>query len=144
MSLEYVDSLDFSTQKIKIISAKGISSYFVNYHPTVGLFQKSSKKSVQLRSSENLVQLRSSENLVCETCKQEIISDMSRFLVMYNQDNSPRFFSFHFFSPCWNSEEFFIKYSDWTLAKTGFSLPENMTLSEKGIKNLQNNESLWS
>jgi hypothetical protein len=135
MSLEYVDSLDFSTQKIKIISSKGTSSYFVNYHPTVGLFQKSSKKSVQLRSSENLV---------CETCKQEIISDMSRFLVMYNQDNSPRFFSFHFFSPCWNSEEFFIKYSDWTLAKTGFSLPENMTLSEKGRKNLQNNESLWS
>jgi len=87
MSLEYVDSLDFSTQKIKIISAKGTSSYFVNYHPTVGLFQKSSKKSVQLRSSENLV---------CETCKQEIISDMSRFLVMYNQDNSPRFFSFLF------------------------------------------------
>jgi hypothetical protein len=134
MSLEYVDSLDYSTQKIKIISAKGTASYFVNYIPTVGLFQTSSRKSIQFRSSEKLV---------CETCKKEIISDISRFLVMHNQDNSPRFFSFHFFSPCWNSEEFFIKYSGWTLAKTGFSLPENMSLSEKGRKNLQSNEFLW-
>lgn len=133
--MEDINSLDGSIQKIKIVSAKGTTSYFVHNLPELGLFHKS--------STPKSTKLLSREKLVCHTCKKEITSDLSRFLIMYNHDNAPRFFSFHFFFPCWNSEEFFTKYSNWTLARAGFSLSEEIPLSKKNVKNLQNNESFW-
>lgn len=127
--------LDNFKQKIKIVSAKGTAYYFANIPAETGLFQKSPVK--------KFLQLRSKEKHICHTCKNEISSDVSRFLVMHNKDNAPRFFSFHFFFPCWNSKEFFTKYSSWTLARAGFSLSENISMSKKNVQNLQSNEYFW-
>jgi len=83
------------------------------------------------------------DDLTCNTCKNKISFDVCRFLIMRDKNNGPRFFSFHFFSPCWNFEDFFKKYPDLTLDRAGFSVPENTRMSENAIKNLQSNSSFW-
>lgn len=83
------------------------------------------------------------ENLTCDTCKNKISSDISRYLIMHDKDNAPRFFSIHFFASCWNSEIFFKKYSDWTLDRAGFLILEDTPMTEKGMKALQSDESFW-
>ena len=95
-----------------------------------------------------LVQKRSLHNqppveLVCNTCKREMDSEMCRILITRNIIGEPQFFSFHFFSPCWNIEDFCQKYPNHTLDRVGISILENHSMSENGIKDLQTNSSYW-
>ena len=127
--------LNSKNQKIRIVSGRGTTSYFVNYSPKMGLFHPT----LPVKTSK----IQPSVKLVCHTCNADISQELSRFLVMHNQDNAPRLFSFHFFTPCWDSEKFFQKYSTWTLSRTGFSAPEKMSITEIGVNTLQSDESFW-
>ena len=89
------------------------------------------------------IKIKSTEKLVCNTCMKEIDSEICRILITQNIDNCPQFFSFHFFAPCWNFEDFSQKYSNLALDKVIFSIPENIPMSEKSIKDLQSNLSFW-
>lgn len=89
------------------------------------------------------IDIQSTVKLVCNTCKKEMDSEICRILITYNVDMGPQFFSFHFFHPCWNFENFCLNYPHITLDKMMFSIPENIALSEKGIKDIQNNLSFW-
>ncbi len=124
------------SQKIKIISGKGTSYYFINYSPKMGSFQKTTV-------SRNYPKILSEVKLVCNNCKNEIDYELCRILIMRNIDNCPQFFSFHYFAPCWNFEDFCQEHPNLTLDKTGVSIPEDMKISENGVKNLQSNPSLW-
>ena len=183
-------------QKIRILSAKGTTSYFVNYssnnwihtkksdvikiistnpsgqklttmHGTDSfwlieqpkydicinpkkitlLVEKGTRKIThildQFFSMEKTTKNYSTEKLVCDTCKEEITSDICRFLVMYDKDGGPCLLSFHFFFPCWNFEDLCQKYPNLTLERAGFTVPENISMHEKSIKDLQNNLSFW-
>jgi len=123
-------------QKIKIVSAKGTASYFINYSSKIGLFYQSP-------SVKKHTKIQPTAKLVCDTCKKEVDSEMCRILITRNIDGDPQFFSFHFFSSCWNFEDFCQKYPYLTLDRTGFSIPENISMSENSIKDLQSNLSLW-
>jgi len=70
-------------------------------------------------------------------------SEICRILITRNIAGEPQFFSFHFFSPCWNIEDFWQKYPNLTLDIMGISILENHSISENGIKDLQSNLSHW-
>jgi len=124
------------SQKIKIISSRGTGYYFINYSSKIGLFDKSP-------IIKKYSKIQSTTKLVCTSCKRIIDSEISRILITYNIDKCPQFFSFHFFSPCWNFEDFCKKHPNLILGKVGFSIPEKNSMSKNGIKDLQSNPSLW-
>ncbi len=94
---------------------------------------------VQKRTLHN----QSPVELVCNTCKREMDSEMCRIVITRNIDGQPQFFSYHFFSPCWNIEDFCQKYPNLILDRVGISILENHSISENGIKDLQTNSSYW-
>jgi len=85
----------------------------------------------------------SSEKHVCSTCKEEIDFEISRILTMRNIDGGPRLFCFHFFPPCWNFELLCQKFPDLIIDNMGFSIPENMLITESSIKDMQENLEFW-
>jgi len=87
--------------------------------------------------------IQSAEKLVCDTCKKELDLEICRIVITCNVDGGPQFFSFHFFPPCWNFEDFCQKNSDLALDRMLFNIPENISLSENSIKDLQTNLSFW-
>jgi hypothetical protein len=79
---------------------------------------------------------------VCSTCK-EVITDISRVLIMRDKDGGPRLLCFHFFYPCWDMELLCQQYPNLVIEKTSFSIPENMSLKPSSIESLQTNQDLW-
>lgn len=94
-------------------------------------------------SEENSIRQYSSEKHICDTCSQEIGSNISRTLVMCDKDGGPRFLCFHFFFPCWDFQLLVQKYPNLIIDKTGFSIPETIPLKIKSIKDMQNNLDFW-
>jgi hypothetical protein len=92
---------------------------------------------------ENVRRHYSSEKHVCSTCKTEIGSEISRIMITNDIDGSPRLFCFHFFFPCWDMRYFCQKYQNLTIERAGFSIPENITIKEKSMKDLQKNLEYW-
>ena len=84
----------------------------------------------------------SSEKHVCDTCK-EVIPDISRVLIMRDVDGGPRLLCFHFFFPCWDMELLCQQYPNFVIDRIGFSFPENISMKESSIKDLQENQELW-
>ncbi len=121
---------------VRIVSNKVTSIQIINYSPKIKFFNHYSSK-------KKLIKMQESVKLVCNTCKKEMNSEICRILITRNKDNCPQFFSFHFFSPCWNFENFCQKYPNLILDRTVFSISKNMSISENGIKDLQNNLSFW-
>lgn len=120
----------------KIVSNKGTTFYFIDYPSKKGLFNQSS-------TVKNLAEIQPPVELVCNTCNREMDSEMCRVLIARNVVGEPQFFSFHFFAPCWNIEDFYKKYPNLILDRVGFSILENQSISESGIKDLQSNLSYW-
>ena len=85
----------------------------------------------------------SSQKHVCSTCKEEI-SDISRILIMYDRDGGPRLLCFHFFYPCWDMELLCQQYPNLSIGKLGFSIPENMSIKQSSVEDLQKNQDLWN
>ena len=125
-----------SKKQIKIVSNKGTTFYFINYPSKKGLFNQSS-------TVKNLAEIQPPVELVCNTCKREMDSETCRILIARNVAGEPRFFSFHFFAPCWNIDDFTQKHPHLILDRIGFSILENQSISENGIKDLQRNLSYW-
>ena len=123
-------------QKIKIVSAKGTSSYCINYSSRGGFLN-------QCPPIKKHTKIHTTEKLVCNTCKREIDSEVCRILITHNIDLEPQFFSFHFFFPCWNIDDFFQKYPNHTIDRIALSIPENSHMSKNNIKDLQSNLSNW-
>jgi len=84
------------------------------------------------------------EKHVCSTCKKDIDSEISRFVITHNKDWGPRLFCFHFFFPCWDWELFCQKYPNLIIEKAGFSFPEKMMMKEDSINDMQKNPEYWS
>lgn len=126
----------FMVQKIKIVSAKGTTSHCISYSSKSGFLN-------QCPPIKKHTKIHTTEKLVCNTCNREIDSEVCRILITHNIDLEPQFFSFHFFAPCWNMRDFCKKYPNLTIDKMNFSVLENL-ISEKGIKDLQNNRSYWT
>jgi len=122
-------------QKIKIVSAKGTTSYCINYSSKSGFLN-------QCPPIKKHAKIHTAEKLVCNTCNREIDSEVCRILITHNINLEPQFFSFHFFAPCWNIGDFCQKYPNLTIDKINFSILED-SISEKGIKDLQSNPSYW-
>ena len=91
---------------------------------------------------EKNLKLYSSEKHVCSTCKEEI-TDISRVLVMSDKDGGPRLLCYHFFFPCWDFEHLCQQYPNLIIDKAGFSIPENILMSDSSIKNMQKNLEFW-
>ncbi|MGD8708723.1 MAG: hypothetical protein PVI88_08590, partial [Nitrosopumilaceae archaeon] len=97
----------------------------------------------EIISEEKLISQYSSEKHICDTCCQEIDSNISRTLLMSDKDEGPRLLCFHFFYPCWDFKLLVQKYPNMTIDKTGFSVPETIALKERSIKDMQNNLDFW-
>lgn len=97
----------------------------------------------QIISDEKSIRQYSSEKNICDTCHQEIGSNISRTLLMRDKDGGPRLLCFHFFFPCWDFPLLVQKYSDMTIDKTGFSVPATVVLKDRSIKEMQNNLDFW-
>lgn len=110
-----------------IIIEKGTKRIRVRVHPVI-------KKDTQT----NRVQ-----KIVCNTCNEEIGSNICKVLVMRNKDDSPHVFHYHFFFPCWNFELLCKRYPNLAIDRVGVSLPENIFMTESAISNLQNNLDFW-
>ena len=123
------------TQKVRIVSAKGTTSYCINYPSKIGFLN-------QTPSIKKHTKIHTTEKLVCNTCKCELDSEICRILITRNINREPQFFSFHFFFPCWNIDDFCQKYPNLTIDTVNFSILEN-SMSENGIKDLQSNQSYW-
>jgi hypothetical protein len=130
-------NLPSNKKRIKIVINRGTSYCVIGVPLENGFFYPSSP-------SENLPETRSVVKLVCNTCKMEMDSEICRILITQNIDKCPQFFSFHFFSPCWSFEDFCKKYPNRSLDRMAVSIPENVSISENGIKDLQNNLSFWT
>ncbi len=91
---------------------------------------------------EKNLKLNSSEKHVCSTCKEEII-DISRILVMSDKDGGPRLLCFHFFFPCWDFEHLCQQYPNLIIDKVGFSIAENILISDSSINDMQKNLEFW-
>jgi len=87
--------------------------------------------------------IQSPEKLVCDTCKKEMDLEICRIVITGNVDGGPQFFSFHFFPPCWNFDDFCQENPNLSLDRMLFDIPENMSMSENSIKDLQSNLSFW-
>jgi hypothetical protein len=85
---------------------------------------------------------QSSKSQVCSTCKVEI-TDISRVLIMRDKDGGPRLLCYHFFYPCWDMELLCQQYSNLVIDKVGFSIPENMSLKQRSLEDLQRNHEFW-
>lgn len=80
---------------------------------------------------------------VCYTCKKEIDADISRILIMRDKDGGPRLFCFHFFFPCWDFTQICQNNPDLVIDSAGFSVPENISLKEDSLQDLQKNLEFW-
>ena len=92
---------------------------------------------------EKNLKLYSSEKHVCSTCKEEI-TDISRVLVMSDKDGGPRLLCYHFFFPCWDFEHLCQQYPNLIIDKAGFSIPENILMSDSSINDMQKNLEFWN
>ena len=97
----------------------------------------------QIIPEGNSIHPYSSEKHICDTCHQEIGSNISRTLIMRDKDEGPRLLCFHFFFPCWDFKLLVQKYPKLKIDKTGFSIPETIPLKIKSIKNMQSNLDFW-
>ncbi len=70
-------------------------------------------------------------------------SEICRILIARNINREPQFFSFHFFFPCWDIDDFCQKHPNLTIDTVKFSVLEN-SISENGVKDLQSNLSHWA
>lgn len=84
-----------------------------------------------------------SEKHQCNTCKQEIGSEISRIVMMQNKDGGPSLFFFHFFFPCWDFNLICQKHPNLIIERAGFSIPENIVLKESTITEMEKNLDLW-
>ena len=80
---------------------------------------------------------------ICDTCKSEITDDLCRFFVLDDRDHNPRVVFFHWFFPCWSIEEFFHKYSNFKIIKTGCDVDEKIYKNSKFKKQLESDLTLW-
>ena len=94
--------------------------------------------------NENFSSHQSEKKQFCNTCMQEIGSDISRVLIMRDRDNGPRLLCFHFFFPCWDFKELCKKYPNLIIDSVGFSIPENIHLKEKSKEDLEKNLEFWN
>ncbi|HUU47696.1 MAG TPA: hypothetical protein VMW55_02810 [Nitrosopumilaceae archaeon] len=93
---------------------------------------------------EKNTRYHSFEKQVCSSCKEEIGSEISRIMIMRDIDRGPRLFCFHFFFPCWDFKLLCQKYPKLTLDIVGFSIPENVLIKERSIKDMQKNIKFWT
>jgi hypothetical protein len=63
---------------------------------------------------------------------------------MQDKDGGPSLLCFHFFFPCWDLNLLCQKYPYLIINKLGFSFPENITMEEKSIKDMQENLEFWN
>jgi hypothetical protein len=84
----------------------------------------------------------SSEKHVCDTCKEEI-HDISRVLIMRDKDGGPRLLCFHYFFPCWDMQLLCQQYPNLIIDMVRFSFPENISMKESSIKDIQENLEMW-
>jgi len=109
------------------------------------IIEKGTKRSTHILNHslvEKNIKHYSSEKHVCDTCKEEI-TDISRVLIMRDIDGGPRLLCFHYFFPCWDMQLLCQQYPNLVIDKTAFSIPENMSIKENFIKDMQNNIDLW-
>jgi len=97
----------------------------------------------QLLRVEKNTKHHSLEKHVCATCNEEIDYEISRVMLMRDKDGGPRLLCFHFFFPCWDFELLIQKYPYLVIDHAGFSIPENISMQESSIKDLQKNLEFW-
>lgn len=142
------------SQKITFSTSKDTSSYRKYYSPknekihnniqTI-IIEKGTKR-IQVRVHpivKKNMQTDLMQKIVCNTCNEEIDSEICKVLVMRNKDDSPQVFHCHFFAPCWDFELLSKRYPNWTLDRVGVSIPENILMSENAIENLRTNVDFW-
>ena len=117
-----------ANKKIAVVVEKGTKriTIFVNQIP-----------------EEKLIRQYSSEKHICDTCNQEIGSNISRTLLMCDRDGGPCLLCFHFFFPCWDFKLLVQKYPNMTIDRAGFSVPATVVLKDRTIKDMQNNLDFW-
>jgi len=62
---------------------------------------------------------------------------------MRDKDGGPRLLCFHFFYPCWDFKLLVQQYPNMVIDKMGFSVPATITLTDRSIKDMQNNLDIW-
>lgn len=144
------------SQKMTFSSSKGTSSYQKYHSPknektsnniqNITLTIEKGTKRIRIQNQpiiKRITQTDRVQKLVCNTCSGKITSDVCRVLVMHDKDYNPQVFHYHFFFPCWDFELLCKRYPNLTLERAGFSIPENMSVDENAIKDLQNNLNFW-
>ena len=92
--------------------------------------------------AEKNTKLYSFQKDVCNTCKEKI-TDISRVLIMHDKDGGPRLLCFHFFFPCWDPELLSQQHPNLTIDKMGLGIPENISMKQSSIEDMQKNPELW-
>jgi hypothetical protein len=87
--------------------------------------------------------VHSSEKHVCDTCKEEI-PNISRVLLMRDIDGGPRLLCFHYFFPCWDMELLCQQYPNLVIERAMFSIPENISIKENSLIEMQSSVDYWN
>ncbi|MBI5859713.1 MAG: hypothetical protein HZB73_03240 [Nitrosarchaeum sp.] len=142
------------SQKITFSTSKGTNSYR-GYHSPKKENAYNNLQTIIVEKGTKRIQVRVHpiikknsqtdrvQKIVCNTCNEEIGSDICKVLVMRNKDDSPHVFHYHFFFPCWDFELLCKKYPNLTLDRVGVSIPENILMNESAIEKLKNNFDFW-
>lgn len=101
-------------------------------------------KQIKLFPVEKIVNHHPIEKQTCSSCDNEIGSEISRIILMRNIDRGPRLFCFHFFYPCWDFKSLCRKFPNLTIETVGFSIPENVMMEKRSIKEMKKNIELWT
>lgn len=119
---------------------------YKKYQTIILSIEKGTKrKRIDVLKKISDTQINKIESLVCGICKNTIpTSDICRILVMRDKDKNRSVQHIHFFWPCWNPK--FLDENDEmsTVINIGFSIPEKLQISKKGLRDLRNNLEFWN
>ena len=62
---------------------------------------------------------------------------------MRDKDGGPRLLCFHYFFPCWDMDLLVQRYPNLKIDRVTFSVPENTSMKQSSMEDLQRNQNLW-
>ena len=140
---------------LKLTTNHGTNSFWVVKKPRLDILNQSKKITLIVNKGTKRIQhhiftkpkeAKLTDNgarTVCNSCHKEIKKEIGKFLIMRNIDDNPQILSYHFFYPCWDFEKIIKQYSNLSLEKSGIIIPENLSISKCGMKELREKQEFW-
>ena len=113
-----------------------------NYETVQTLIIEKGTRRIRVRShpiQKESTQTDKIQKIVCESCNNDIGSNICKVVLLRSKDGGPKVSHYHFFFPCWDFEQIVKKFKSFALEHVGVSIPEDILISKIAIVDLQNN-----